>query len=151
LTGEEGYAAENVVLLGESLGSGVATYVAAHRPVGGIILQSPYVSIEKVGKEQLPVLRMYPTFMFPRIRLDNLAELKKAHQPLLILHGEQDELIPIRHSEILFEQAAEPKRFVRGPNSKHTVLHSDDEPLFVGAIKDFLKSLPDSPHGNWGE
>ncbi len=142
LTGALGYKPGQVVLYGESLGSGVATYVSTKRHVSGIILQSGFSSLEEIGRQKMPIVKIYPWFMLPQPRLNNVAILRKPHAPLLIVHGEKDTLIPIEHSEKMYREAAQPKQFVRFPHSTHSSISPDDALLFRKTISAFLNGLP---------
>lgn len=137
-----GYRNDQIVLYGESLGASVAAHVSSVRPAAGIILQSGFASLERIGKEKVPALRAYPTFMFPVPRLDNARIMEGKHQPLLILHGEKDDLINISHSEEIFARASGPKKFVRFPDSGHSVFNGKDRQLFVETVRGFITSLP---------
>jgi len=137
-----GYAPDSVVLYGMSLGSGVATYVSEKRKAGALVLHSPYYSLERIAKEKLPALRVYPSWLFPRPPLSNAAVLERRHPPVLILHGEKDQMIPIRHSEDLYGDAIQPKQFVRFPDSGHTSFDAGDIKAFERTMTDFLRNLP---------
>jgi uncharacterized protein len=142
LTTTEHYQPKNIIVLGESLGSGVATYISTKRPVAGIILQSGLYSLERTSKNFVPALRMYPSLFYPRPQLNNAAILRRDHAPLLILHGEQDDLINIRDAADLYRDVKGPKTFVRFPHSDHYGLNPKDHDIFRSAIDGFLSSLP---------
>jgi len=137
-----GYKPSQIVLYGESLGCAVATHVSTQRTVAGIILQSGFASLERIAKEQMPLLAVYPSWMFPYHRLDNAALMGRSHAPLLILHGDKDTLIGIHHSEEINSRAAEPKQFVRFPHSGHSDVTQNDLELFIKSVSTFLKALP---------
>lgn len=100
LTTSQKVPAEKIILLGRSMGSGPSCYLAARKPVGGLILESAFSSAVRVltGVKILPV-----------DKFDNLAELKKVKVPTLIIHGKKDEVIPFSHGEMLLEKAPRPK------------------------------------------
>lgn len=137
-----GYKPESIVLYGESLGGSVATHVSTTRKVAGIITQGAFYSLEAIGKERIKLLRIYPSFMFGNPRMDNGAILKRKHPPLLLMHGEKDDLVPISHSERLYKEALQPKTFVRFPESGHVTIDGNDPVRFVKTIRDFLAGLP---------
>lgn len=137
-----GYKPSQIVLYGESLGASVATFVESQRTVAGIILQSGFSSLQAIGKEQVPALRCYPSFMFTSPPLDNADLMSKPHAPLLILHGEKDTLIGIHHSEEIYRRAVGPKTFVRFPNSGHADVTKTDLDLFIKTVSAFIKGLP---------
>lgn len=105
---KQGLRAEQIVLYGESLGSGVAVQLATAKPVGGIILDAPYTSIADVGARVYPFL---PVQALIWDRYDSLARIDQVKAPLLIVHGELDDLIPISMGRKLYERANEPKQF----------------------------------------
>lgn len=94
-------APNHIVVMGRSLGSGVATYLAAHRPVRGVILITPFDSIAAVAQKLYPFLpiRLLLRHPFPS---DTFAPRITA--PALILAAEHDALIPPAHAERLFDR-----------------------------------------------
>ena len=62
--------------------------------------------------------------------------------PVLIVHGERDETIPVAHADEIFKAAAGSKTLLRLPNSEHTSLGQGDRELFLGGVRAFLNSLP---------
>ena len=80
-----------IFLYGESLGTGIVTYLASKNEIKGLILQSPYPSLEEVGKFHYPFLPL-KYLMKHNFPLQNWAKTVKA--PVLILHGKKDNIIP---------------------------------------------------------
>jgi fermentation-respiration switch protein FrsA (DUF1100 family) len=113
---EQGVAPDDIVLYGESLGSGVAVQLAEKVPVGGVVLDAPYTSIAEVGARIYPFL---PVRSLILDRYDSLSRIARLTAPLLIVHGELDDLIPISMGRALFDQAPEPKRFAPIPGAGH--------------------------------
>ena len=91
LTRRQGIAPENVVLLGRSLGSGVAVHVASRRPVRGVILVTPFDSVVGVARQHYPFL---PVGLVLRHRFDSLALAPSIKAPALFLISGRDRLIP---------------------------------------------------------
>jgi pimeloyl-ACP methyl ester carboxylesterase len=137
-----GYKPSQIVLYGESLGAAVATHVSTQRTAAGIILQSGFSSLEQIGHEQYPALRVYPSWMFHRHRLDNADLMSKPHAPLLILHGDKDTLIGVSHGIEIARRAAQPVKFVRFPNSGHSDVTQNDLELFIQTVSKFISALP---------
>ncbi len=123
------------VLLGESLGTGVAVRMASERPVAAVILEAPYSSAVDVGAAAYWFL---PVRAVMRDRFPSIDVIAKIGAPLLVIHGERDRVIPIRFGRRLFAAAREPKQMKVYPTAGH-----NDLPRF-GLIEDelaFLKSL----------
>ena len=123
---EQGVKAADIILYGESLGSGVAVQLAASQPVGGVILDAPYTSIADVGARIYPYLPVQALILD---RYDNLSRIDRINSPLLIVHGDQDTLIPIAMGRELHKRAAEPKQFspiAGGGHADHHLFGSYD-------------------------
>jgi uncharacterized protein len=113
------YPAERIAVWGESLGSGLAVALAARRPVGRVILESPFTSAADVAAAMywfVPVRWL----MKDQFRSDLAAA--KITAPVLVLHGERDRVVPIALGERLYGLITTPKRFVRFPGAGHNDL-----------------------------
>ena len=125
------YGSERIVLWGESLGSGVAVALAAQMPVGYLILQSPFTSAADVAAQKywfVPVRLM----MKDQFRSD--LRIGKVAAPVLILHGDRDDIVPIALAERLYGLINAPKRFVRMAG----VGHNDVGAQAVEAARQFI-------------
>ena len=99
--------ARRVVVLGRSLGTGVATYLASQRPVAGVVLISPYDNLVEVARAVYPFL---PVDRFMRYRFDSAARAGRIHAPLLALVAAQDTLILPERSRQLVQAWGGPAR-----------------------------------------
>jgi pimeloyl-ACP methyl ester carboxylesterase len=81
---------DRIFAYGRSLGSAVATYVAATYPVRGLVLESPFTSARDMSRRHYAP---FPGFLV-RLRLDNLATIRRTHCPVLVFHGTADRLVP---------------------------------------------------------
>jgi fermentation-respiration switch protein FrsA (DUF1100 family) len=130
------YQPERIVLYGESLGTGVAVRLATERPVGGVVLDAPYTSTADVAKG---VYWFLPIALLMRDQFRSVDLMGEIKVPLLIMHGEEDSVIPIALSELLFKAANEPKRYVRLPGVDHvSILESggiDGVRVFLGEVE----------------
>ncbi|MBI3696360.1 MAG: alpha/beta hydrolase [Acidobacteria bacterium] len=106
-----GYAPERIVVYGESLGTAVAVDLAARHKVAGVVLQAPFTSARDVAWRVLPLLGPMLVWGF-----DSKRKIPGIGVPLLILHGDRDEVIAFDLGRALFAAAREPKWFwtVRG-------------------------------------
>lgn len=135
---------QDIILFGESIGTGVTCDIASKEPCAGIILQSPFSSLPGLAKQKMHLMCLYPPCLFPSAALDNLSILKKLNVPLLILHGAQDHLIPVSHSEELYAQANQPKQFVRLPDAGHNDTYDIDGKQYFQAVSQFIASFKKS-------
>jgi uncharacterized protein len=97
---------ERVFYLGESLGAAVAIELAGEHPPAGLILQSPFTSIRDMARLHYPFI---PRALVPDA-YPSLPRIAALDVPLLVLHGDRDEIVPSLHGEALCEAARSPKR-----------------------------------------
>lgn len=95
-----GVPADSVVLVGQSLGSGVATELASRGHGAGLVLIAPFTSIPAVARRFAPFL---PIDLLIRDRFDNLAKASRVAQPALVVHGDRDEVVPFDMGRALSE------------------------------------------------
>ena len=114
-----GAPAKGIVVMGESLGSGVALRLAARHEVGVVVLDSPFTSIVDVAAIHF---WMFPTRLLIRDRFRSDQAIGAIRAPLLIVHGDRDDVIPIRLGEKLYALAGEPKQFIRVEGAGHLAL-----------------------------
>jgi uncharacterized protein len=114
-----GYDGDRIVLMGESLGTGVAITLAAMHDAAALVLDSPFSSAVAVAAAHYPI---FPVnwLMFDQFRSD--LAISDVHIPILFLHGDEDDIIPISLARRLFELANEPKTFMHVSGGKHLVL-----------------------------
>lgn len=111
-----GVSPHDIIIYGESLGSGVAVQVAAEKPCGGLVLDAPYTSIVDVAAAQYPWLPVRPMLLD---RYESMHYIGRVRCPVLVIHGEKDEIIPVAMGRALFAKANEPKQIVTFPNAGH--------------------------------
>lgn len=116
----QGFPPERMVLYGESLGTGVAVAIAAERDVAAVILAMPYTSIADVAQEHY---WYFPVRWLVKDRFDSLSRIAKVRSPLLVLHGEDDTLIPVKVAQQLFKAAPGPKEGHFIPGGRHGNLY----------------------------
>ena len=131
-----------IVLYGESLGVSVATYLSSVRTCAGLILQSGFTSLRRIALDTYPPMFVYPQWLFPSPPLDNIAILRKPHPPLLLIHGQQDAVVPFAHARDLFGQAAEPKTLLPLPQTGHNDIAYTAAVDYTKAVAAFLTALP---------
>lgn len=130
LTEKQKIPLNNIMLYGESLGTGVATKMASEYNFAGVILQAPYTSASGRAAE---IYFFLPVKLVMKDHFDSLGRIKHIKSPLLILHGEQDETIPIRHGKTLLEAANQPKEAIFFPDVGHN--NFDSATVANGVLK----------------
>ena len=113
------YRADNIVVWGFSLGSGIAVALAADQPVGKLILEAPYTSIADVAAS---AFWYAPVRLLMRDQFRSDERIARVSAPLLVMHGALDPTIPVAFGERLFALANEPKRLVRLARGGHNDL-----------------------------
>lgn len=103
---EQGVSAQCMVLLGESLGTGVAVELATEYDVGALILQSPFSSLSDLAAHHYPLI---PVKLLMHDQYDNVSKIKTLKKPLLVFHGERDTTIPLQYAKNFYQAAQEPK------------------------------------------
>jgi fermentation-respiration switch protein FrsA (DUF1100 family) len=104
--------------LGESLGGAVALDLALERPPAGLVLLSAFTGVRELGRLHYPLV---PATLVP----DAYPALRRIHEldaPLLVLHGDRDEIVPVAQGRALFEAAPGPKRMMVFPGLGHNDL-----------------------------
>lgn len=108
LVSRPGVDPKRIYVYGRSLGSAVATKTAAEHPVAGLILESPFTSAREMAAR---TYRIFPLFLV-RLRLDNLATIRRVYCPVLVFHGTADLLVPTEMGRRVAEAAPGSKEFV---------------------------------------
>ena len=122
-----------IILYGESLGSGVVLEIAKKNNFNSIILESPFTSIENSAKIYYPYL---PVKLLLKDRYDSINKIEKINTPILIMHGKKDDIIPFSMGEELFEKANEPKYSYFTSDDVHMMEFNDQ---LINSIKNFIE------------
>ena len=126
---------KNLILYGESLGTGVATHLAQNKNFAGIILETPFTSMIDAAKTFYPYI---PVKLLLKDKFENQKKIKNINLPILIMHGEVDQIVPFSMGKKIYEIANEPKYSHFTKYDNHMMEY--DEKLIL-ALKSFLKSL----------
>ena len=130
LLGRPGVDPARAIFLGESLGGAVALELAVERPPAGLVLLSAFTGVRARGRLHYPfVPRALVPDAYPSLR-----RIRRLRSPLLVIHGDRDEVVPVEHGRALFEAAPGPKclRVLAGLG------HND---LMVGAGPDLAREI----------
>jgi fermentation-respiration switch protein FrsA (DUF1100 family) len=133
----EGIPASEVIVLGRSIGGGVAIRLAEARELGGLIVDSSFTSATDLGQK---VYWWLPIRFLARYRYDSLSRVGAIRCPSLFIHSVDDDVVPIAMGRRLYEAAPEPKQFleIRGGHADSFLVSAD---LYRKGIEAFLDSL----------
>lgn len=137
LAEKEGIAESDVVLLGQSLGGGVAIDLAAQDGARGLVLAGTFTSLPDVAQHHVPWL---PMKLFMSMQMNSLRKIESYRGPLLLSHGEADEVIPYDQGLALYEACpSTSKRMITVRGGKH----NDPQPEeYRAAFDEFIAGLP---------
>ncbi|MGW6700842.1 alpha/beta hydrolase [Nocardia sp. NPDC055049] len=106
---------DRVYYLGKSLGGGVLLELAGEYPPAGMILMSTFSGMRAAARSVYPFL---PAPLIPNA-YPSLRHIANLRVPVLMMHGDRDELLPLRHAERLYAAAREPKQLIVVPGAGH--------------------------------
>lgn len=126
---------QKLILFGRSLGAAVAAEMATREEGLTLILESPFESIREMARVAFPLL---PIGSILRTRYDVVEKIKKVKAPILVLHGDRDDVVPFTQGKKVFEAAPEPKEFytIRGAGHNDTFIVGGD--AYFTALKNFI-------------
>jgi len=129
-------APETIVIWGNSLGGGVASWLAQQHPPAGLILSSTFTSAVDVATEVYPFL---PVRLMARVRYETAQRLPTIQCPVLVIHSPLDNVIPYQHGLTLFQIAPEPKQFLEidGPHNATWL----NQPTYRQAVEQFITNI----------
>jgi uncharacterized protein len=127
----QGIGHRQTVLLGWSLGTGVAVQMAVERHPAALVLLAPYTSIVDVGARRYPI---FPVSLLMRDRFDSRSKIAAVHTPVMIVTGERDRVVPPDMGHDLYAAASQPKRALFLPETGHLITPG----AAFAAVRDFL-------------
>lgn len=130
-----GIPADDIVIIGNSIGSGVATHLAAEIGPRALVLISPFASMRQLVAEKI---RWFPTGMLLRHRYENIEKIGAVEAPVLLLHGDADMVIPHAHTRQL-AQVRRDAKLVIYPGKGHDLAWHDEA---EEAVLSFLQTIP---------
>ncbi len=127
-----------VAILGRSLGSGVATFVATERRIGELALVTPFDSLAAVAQSHYPV---FPVRLLLKDHYDSASRLPRYPGKLLVLRAGRDRVVPPPHTDRLLASFKGQAQIADFPRASHDDLSTD--PAYWPAIRDFFKPTAD--------
>ena len=124
----------SIAVIGRSLGSGIASYLASQRPVEKLVLVTPFDSLAEVAQAHYP---MFPVRLLIRDRYSSTEYLPRYQGPVLVLRGGRDEVIPPANTDRLLAALTRKPRVIDFPQAGHNDISQD--PGYAEALRDFLR------------
>jgi fermentation-respiration switch protein FrsA (DUF1100 family) len=129
----QGVKEKDIILYGESLGTGIATELAQHKNFAGLILETPFTSMINAAKEFYPYI---PVNLLLKDRYENYKKIKNIKIPILVMHGEKDTIVPFSMGKKIYQLANEPKYSHFTKHDDHMMVY--DEPM-IKTLKNFIE------------
>ena len=126
---------KDIMLYGESLGTGVATEIAQSNNYAGLVLETPFTSMVEAAKNFYPYI---PVSLLLKDKYDNQNKIKNINIPVLVMHGEVDQIVPFWMGKKIYEMANQPK-FSHFTKFDDHMMKYDEKLLFK--LEKFIKSL----------
>ncbi len=130
--------AKALVLFGRSLGAAVAAEMAGRFECRGLILESPFMSIREMARTVIPVL---PLGHLVRTRYDVMEKIRKVKVPLLVLHGDRDDVVPYEQGRKVFAAANHPKEFYSIAGADHNNTYLVGGEAYFQRLRSFVQML----------
>ena len=134
LVQKEGIRPEDILLHGHSLGAAVAVEVGLRRKVRSVILESAFTSTRDMARS-MPLFFVFAPLL--PANYNNLKKVSRLSVPVLVIHGDQDEIVPFSMGERLFSSAPDPKRFLRLDGAGHNDTYVVGGEQYLDALERF--------------
>ena len=126
---------KDIILYGESLGTAVAVDLASKYSFAGVILESPFTSMTRLAQKYYPI---FPVKIILKDKFDSINKIQKINSPILVMHGEEDTIVPFSMGVEIFEKSNTQKSKYFIKNDDHMM--NFDQNL-ISEIQKFIKSL----------
>ena len=131
----KGIEESDIIIYGESLGTGVAVEIAQNKNFAGVILESPFTSMVDAGKDKYPFL---PVRLLLKDKYESDKKIKNVNSPILIMHGKVDKIVPFHMGKKMYELANEPKHYYFSEYDDHMMEYNEK---LLNALKKFIYGL----------
>ncbi|MBM4296161.1 MAG: alpha/beta hydrolase [Deltaproteobacteria bacterium] len=131
-----GVGAKNLIIFGRSLGAAVAAEMATRFACRGVILETPFTSIRAMAKAVFPIL---PIGGLLRTRFDVVEKVAKIKVPLLVLHGDRDDIVPYEQGKQVYAAANPPKDFYTINGATHNDTYRVGGDAYFARLSGFVE------------
>ncbi len=132
---QRGFNPENISIYGRSIGGAIGLELAGRERIKSIVVQSSFSSLKDIAKEVYPIL---PDFLIKNNSWNSIETIKILKCPVLISHGDKDDMIPVHHAYKLYDAANEPKKLVILNSADHNDLSSCFTSEYFNALKELF-------------
>ena len=132
---EKGLKDDDIVLYGESLGTGIATHIAQNQGFAGVILESPFTSMVDAAKNVYPY---FPIRFLLKDKYESDKKIKNYNSPILIMHGQADKIVPFWMGKKMYKLANEPKYSYFPEKDNHMMEYNEK---MIEILNGYLKRL----------
>ena len=130
-----GLVEKDIILYGESLGTGIATEISQNNNFAGLVLETPFTSMIEAAKNFYPYI---PVGLLLKDKYENQKKIKNINIPILVMHGEADKIVPFWMGKKIFDLANNPKYSYFTKHDDHMMEYDSN---LVSMLNDFLKRL----------
>ena len=131
----KGIVEKNIIIYGESLGTGAAVEIAQNNNFAGVILESPFTSMIDAGKTKYP---FFPVRLLLKDKYESDKKIQNIKSPILIMHGEVDRIVPFWMGKKMYKLANEPKYSYFSKYDDHMMEYNEK---LLNKLKKFIYSL----------
>lgn len=140
LTAQKGFAADQIIVFGRSLGGPIAAQLASRKNPAALIVESTFTSLPDLGARLYP---LFPVRLLSRFRYNTAEYVRGVACPVLVIHGRSDDIVPYDMGVEVYRAAVGPKAFLelRGDHNSGFLLTGQ---AYLAGMKSFIeKHVPD--------
>lgn len=137
-----GFEQSKIILYGESMGTANTCEQLSKFSLAGAILKSGFSSLERATKELYPVMRLYPSWLFPETAMNNARLLKEVSCRILIVHGAKDRMLGLDHAyQLKAAGDSSSRQLLILPESRHAYMPEDDRAIYRNRMERFIEKV----------
>lgn len=139
LVQKKNFKPESIVVFGHSLGGAIALNLAINQPnIHALIVESTFTSIQDVA-EETTIYRLFPLDLILTQKFDSINKINRLKVPVLMIHGTEDETIPVSMSKTLFDKVKVPKKILIIEGANHNNVQEFNEIEYQKGVESFLQ------------